>query len=213
MPEDIKDQNTESQTAPENTPKRDVSFPGERKKKKPRNKLLLIVPIVLVIIGAAGWYIFSEPTIEEEITPTPTPYSENETPTPTQEPIARNEVKIQILNGTGISGAAGDLEEELNNLGYSEIEVGNASSKNYETTEVTFNEKFPQSVRDEIVSKLEELYDDVDVGKDAAGEYDVEIITGYPTGHTATPTEATSTSTPTPTEVDTTPTDSPTPTP
>ena len=131
----------------------------------------------------------------------------------------RRQGQRQTRRLPGIPGAAGDLRDELETLGYSEIDAGNASSSDYEVTEVTYDSDVPQGVRDEITDLLEDEYETVSVNSASLSSVDVEITTGYPKGHEPTATEApASTATPT-TEVTgtttptTSPTESPTPTP
>jgi hypothetical protein len=202
--------------------RKDVSFPGGRTEKKKSKTWLWILIIILVLagLGVGAWYLLSEPPVsEEEFSPTPTSFEQN-TSTPTQAEIDRSAVSIDVLNGTGLPGAAGDLQDELENLGYTDIEIGNASRRDYEATEVTFDPSVPQGVKDEIMNLLNDEYEGVEESEEELGVYNVEIITGYPSGHTATPTEGSQTSTPTPTTESsgtitgtTTPTSSPTPTP
>jgi hypothetical protein len=73
----------------------------------------------------------------------------------------------------------------------------------------------PSVVRDEITDFLNGIYKDVEVSSSSLDENDIEIVTGYPKGYTATPTNTPkSTATPTTELTGTiTPTSSPTPSP
>ena len=56
----------------------------------------------------------SGPSIDKEVEVTPTPVRKvSPTPTVMAEEVVRDEVSINVLNGTGISGAASDLKDEL----------------------------------------------------------------------------------------------------
>lgn len=187
----------------EQSSKKDVTFPGSKKKKKGGKGLLIVIAVLIIAaIGAGVWFIFSEPEVDDDFiaTTSPTPVTSESTPTPTQEPIERSEIRIQVLNGTGIGGQAASTQEELEDLGYEDIEIGNADNQDFEAMSITFDEDVPQGVRDEIVSAFEEIFEEVDSEESELSDFDVVIITGYPTGHTPTPTDApTATSTPTPT--------------
>lgn len=177
-----------------------------------RGILILLVIIALVV----GFLIFrrQNPTVEIEPDKT-TSIDETSTttsPTPSPEPIERDEATIEVLNGTGIAKEAGFLQGQLEDLGYSQIDVGNADEEDYVKTTVTFVSSLPKEVIDEITAELEEIYEKVKTNAtDSEGDYQVQIITGYRKGHTPTPTEA-ATPTPTPDE-DVTPTATPSATP
>ena len=202
-----------------------VTFPGDRKKKKKKfNKLLAIVVIILIIVGVAALIYFkagqgeSEETTEE-LTPTVTEERPTSTPVPTIF-VDKSEVSIQVLNGTGISGQAGYLQDKLEGLGYDSIEVGNADDDDYSETKVTFDENLPDEIKDEITDELKGIYQDVDFDTEDLDDFDIEIIAGLRKGQEF-PTDAPkATKTPTPTEARSgtptatpTPTNSPTPTP
>ena len=220
MEEEVQKPVPQEETASEEKPNKDVSFPRRKEKKGSKKGIKILVIVIVIFIAGAAYYLLTDPSIDKSAELTPTPINQV-TPTPTipVEEIIRDEISINVLNGTGISGAAGDLKDELETLGYSSIEVGNAQSKGYESTEVVFDTDVPAGVRDEITSALEKMYDTVEVSSDSLTSVDVEITTGYPKGHTPTATDAPeSTTTPTSavtgTETPTScPTSSPSPTP
>ena len=194
-----------------------VGFPEIKKK----SKLPLTLFLLVVVLGLAfgGWVLFTSPEQKEkeaEITPTPVAMNEEATPTPAKE-IERKDVKIQVLNGTGLDKAASSLKEKLMALGYEKIEAGNATKKDYEKTVVTFSEGASDAVREEIERELKRIYEKVEIETLDVKSYGVKIITGYPKGHTPTPTVTKSPSkTPTPIasgSATITPTKTPTPTP
>ena len=220
MEEETNNQAPQEENTSEEKPNKDVSFPRRKEKKGPKKGLKILVIVIVIFIAGAAYYLLSKPSIDREVEVTPTPAREvSPTPTLVVEEIVRGEVAINILNGTGISGAAGDLRDELEGLGYSSIEVGNTQSQDYESTEVTFGSTVPSAVKDEITDSLNGIYKEVEVSSSSLDGVDVEIVTGYPKGHTATPTDAPeSTATPTTELTGTTtptssPTSSPTPTP
>lgn len=220
MEEEANNQAPQEENASEEKPNKDVSFPRRKEEKGSKKGLKILVIVIVIFIAGAAYYLLTEPAIDREVAVTPTPVREiSPAPTLMVEEIVRDEMAINILNGTGISGAAGDLRGELEGLGYSNVEAGNAKSQDYESTEVTFDSTVPSAVRDEITDLLNSIYKDVEVSSSSLDGVDVEIVTGYPKGHTATPTDAPkSTATPTIELTGTTtptssPTSSPTPTP
>ncbi len=103
----------------------------------------LVVIIVLAVIGG-GIYVAQKAMKGKEApaapstTPTPAPVEETETPAESE--LKREDLKLQVLNGSGVPGRAGEAKDFLEGLGYSGIEVGNADSYDYEETEVSFKE-------------------------------------------------------------------------
>jgi len=203
-------------TTPETKTK--VGFPeqGKKKNNKSSRNLVIFLIIVLVLLGGGAWYLFGTGSDEEISVSSPTPVMEEQfTPTPTEEPeINKSEIKIQVLNGTGITGAAGDLKDELEEIDYEDIEVGNATTQDNSKTSVSYKTGLSESIKDELTKKLEDLYEEVVVEEKTMDEFEIMIVTGYPKGHkvTATPTEKI-TATVTPTDEPTsTPTEEITPT-
>lgn len=162
----------------------------------------LIIFILLLVLGGAGIFFFSKSASEPIATPTPsfgvvpidTPVA---TSTPLSTPAAvtnRDEVTIQILNGTGITGEAKLLSDRLEKLGYSEITAANADTTDNTITTVTFSKDLSQAVQDEIKKELESFYKEVNVKTSTTQKTDVVIITGLRSGQTAAKPTATSTS-------------------
>ncbi len=162
---------------------------------------IFIFLLVLILLGGAIWFIFfrnqgeittsdvsETPTVVEEVTNT-------ETPTPVA--ISKESIKIQILNGSGISGLAGKLQSALETSGYSGIEVGNADNYNYKTTEVAFSDSIPVEIKSDISATLEKLYGSVVTKTNSSSKYDVVVTIGYPKGFTPSPATSRTTSTPT----------------
>jgi hypothetical protein len=217
--EESKLQEASSETLQDSSRRTRVGFPQVREEKKGKGKFVFIILAILALSAVGAWLIFGQKEDEETmLEPTPTIFQQPASQSPTPVQIDRKEVKIQVLNGSGIAGAAGDFKEELEDLGYADITAGNASTQDYTNTEVTFATGVTTEVKDEITDKLEEIFVDVDVKSGSVGEYDLRIVTGLPKGYTPTPTKPAATSTPasTPTSKVTgtiTPTSTPTTTP
>jgi flagellar basal body-associated protein FliL len=152
-------------------------------------KFIFIVILIIAVIAFGVWFIFfTEPEheIDDKFEPTPTIFEETLTPTPAVEAVDKSEITIQILNGTGVAGEAAFFQGKLEDLDYSEIEVGNTKSQDYDVTEVRFSDSVSKELKDEIKSALENAYKDVEE-KSGADDYDVEIILGFREGQTPTP--------------------------
>src|SRR3989344_2815627 len=123
------------------TEEQKVGFPGASKKKKFKPLFLSII-VLLVLAGIAyGIYLFNnkENTFSIGVTPTVTqPVTSTPSPTPTPEPtvasnMKKSELKIQVLNGTGIAGEASLLKTKLTALGFTDVTAGNADAETYTT--------------------------------------------------------------------------------
>jgi hypothetical protein len=205
-----------------------VSFPGVPKpKKKNVGVKIAILVVLLLLIGGVAWYLLSSdnPFSSSAITPTPTAAVVNEMPTeapsPTPMTVSKDQLKVQVLNGTGIPGEAGLLQKAMQDLGFTSIDTGNADTKDYTKTEVSYSSNVSDDVRAEVSAKLQSMYTTVMVSDVVPSGVDIKVITGTRTGaasiKTPTPTvkgtstSSTGTKTPTP-SIKTTGTGTPIPT-
>lgn len=181
-----------------------VSFPtvGEPQKKNSGAKTLLIAGI-LILIGILGFVIFksaskksetisidttNEDTLTTPVTQqTPEPV-ESPTPSATPKAVAKSSVSIEIQNGTGVTGEAAYLQNQLKDLGYTKISVGNASSQDATVTTVTFSKSLSSDVVDELTKKLQSLYQEVSVKTSSTQLGDAVIVTGPRKGTTTSAT-------------------------
>lgn len=177
------------------TPPQATSYSVSQTRKKNSNSKWLIVFIVLLILGGIGIYFFTKSASEPVATSTPsfnvTPIEQNETPTPvptkSPAPVKKDEVTIEIKNGTGITGEAKLLSDKLKALGYSDITAGNADTTDNTETTVTFAKSLSQTVQDELKKELEGFYKTVNVKTSSSQKSDVVIITGLRSSQTSKP--------------------------
>jgi len=130
-------------------------------------------------------FAFKMPAISlpSSATPTPspipaTPTPSKPTPTPTP-PVIREELKVKVLNGSGVAGKAGVVKGFLKDVGYEDILTGNAPSFDYETTVIQFK-KGQENVRNlvskDIASEIEDKVAFESLDEEEAA--DVVIIVG-----------------------------------
>ncbi|MCS7093071.1 MAG: LytR C-terminal domain-containing protein [Patescibacteria group bacterium] len=81
--------------------------------------------------------------VQAQMSPTPQPQLNSSTP---QVTIKKEELKIQVLNGSGIPGKAGELRSILKEKGYSEVITGNADNFNYQNTEIKVKKSKSQAL-------------------------------------------------------------------
>lgn len=107
---------------------------------KRSNKRLLVMGSViagLIAVVVVGFFL----TQRENISPV------EQTPSPTSTPTAsstaspevsfsRSEWSLEVLNGTGVTGAAKKLADKLAELGYKIIKTGNADRSDYDKNQL-----------------------------------------------------------------------------
>jgi hypothetical protein len=150
------------------------------------NYLWIIVPTALLVGALAGGLITYFSAVPGfNASPTSTPIATIEplsTETPVSSPSAelkKESLKIQILNGSGVSGVAGKAKTYLENLGYKNIEIGNANSSSFETTEISIK----TASKEYLDLLLEDLGKDYEVSTDtkilsASSKFDAIITLG-----------------------------------
>jgi hypothetical protein len=169
----------------------DVGFPQPPvKKRSSLVKVVILVVGVLLIVGAGGLFIYKNYS-GSGAKPSPSPTSAGlrvvSTPEPeaTQAPTAtpeasvdKSQLKVEVLNGTGIAGDAGLVKRELEKLGYKSVEAKNADSQNETRTTVTYGGSVSQDDVDEIVKMLEKIYEQVRTRKGSLDGADIRVVTG-----------------------------------
>lgn len=215
MDEEQKTETPEQTENPIPAPRQPTTPLQPMKKGKGKKKGLVFLLVVAAI--GVGIFLIVRGSSGPKSEPSPTPDSnlygfETSEPTSTPGPIDREDISIQILNGTGIAKEASFLQGKLAGLGYTDVDMSNAEEQDYETAQVTFSSDTPDEVVDEITEELEDIYKDVETTTSRSLEdVNVEIITGLRKGQTPKPE---GTATPEPEETETpTPTESPEPSP
>ncbi len=139
-----------------------------QEEKPPKNIKLFVVIVlivaVFVILLGGGIYVYLTGTNKtqkpkEETQPvstsTPTPtFPPSPSPSPTELPQKElSSYKIEVLNGSGLIGAASKVKDLIEKNGFKVSEVGNASSYDFERTQIQVKKNVPE----EVVDKLKEL--------------------------------------------------------
>jgi len=198
------------------------SYPNPPQKSSKISPVVIVVVVLLIaVIGTI--LITRQPKKTEE---TKEVVITQAVPTPTEKPkIDKLTVKIQVVNGTGTPGQAGEVVKALKEAGYSadNIKTGNAENFDNTTTSIAVKTNF-EEIANDIRDVLKPTFSETTVKSsnlDKENEFDVVIVTGgkifatvTPTGsQTPTPTtQLTTTPSPTP-SLTLTPTLTPTPTP
>ncbi len=176
-----------------------VSFPTVGEPKKSGGAKTLLIVGVLILVGILGFVIYkSASNKSEEVLSEPTPFenlnntTQNDTvstPVPSTAPatVDKTKVKIQVQNGTGITGEAAYLQTLLKGMGYTNITVGNSTQQNLTATQVSFASTLSSDVVTEITAKLNSIYQTVTTTTSASTAHDVVITTGLRKGATPKP--------------------------
>lgn len=91
--------------------------------------------------------------------------------------ISKKDLRVEVLNGTGILGQATEIKSLLEGLGYKDITVGN-TLKTPETTLET-SASVSGVLRDEIVLELKKTLTDIKIKSlEETDKYDIIVITG-----------------------------------
>lgn len=138
--EEVKVQKVEENVAPA------VEVAPEFEEEK-TNYLWIIVPTALLIgalVGGLITYFSGLSKLEQDANPTPVATVAPETEVePTAEPeseVDRSVIKLQVLNGSGVSGLAGKAKTYLEGLGYKDVVAGNASVSDLTETTISVKE-------------------------------------------------------------------------
>jgi len=204
-------QNTDNQVnqepqVEERTSNPEVGFPlSQQKPQKKNNMLVFIILGIVILVGGIIFFITKGKKESELVSPTPSSGGitiSTPSATSTAAPKLKADVTIEVLNGTGATGDAGYLQGKLRELGYTDIEVGNATEQNQTITTVTFSGDIDAANKTLIQTELEKLYEDVTVKTSTISDFDASIVTGLKKGQTPKPSatatpKATTTATPT----------------
>jgi hypothetical protein len=89
---------------------------------------------------------FDQPLPGKEPKPTS---SASASPTPTGPPLVTppENVRVEVLNGSGTAGEASRVAKELTAAGFQVVSVGNADRNDYATTEVRYDPAYDESGR------------------------------------------------------------------
>jgi hypothetical protein len=168
---------------------------GIEEKTKPDILRWILIALAVLVVGGligGGVFVYKKALGRKEagqLTPTPEPLPAvevTETPeamlTPTEE-LDKADLKIKILNGTGVPGAAGKAVQLLEKLGYQGIKTGNADAYDYEKTEIKIKES-KMSYLSLLSQDLEDEYPlATETGTlEESEDFDVEVILGKPKG-------------------------------
>lgn len=166
---------------------------------KKKNSKLWIIIVLAVILAVGGYFIYSNSKKKEEtkpvevISPTEAPTAEPTqeaspsgtiTPSPSPRPTtgvvsSAHDLSIQVLNGSGTVGAAGDVKSYLAGKGYKNLDTGNADNFDYTNVTVKIKSsqsKFLSAIQDDLSAKYTLATGSGSLS--ANSDFDVAVIVG-----------------------------------
>lgn len=143
--------------------------------------ILGIILIAVVTLWGAISFGYMENPLSSKIITTPQPTANENSPSSLESTESANttkDLKIQILNGSGIEGQAGKLKIELEDLGYQNIETGNVEQRDNKITTIKFGKDISLEDKKALLKKLENTFAEVESEDQENLEFDVVITTG-----------------------------------
>lgn len=153
----------EEQTAPQDPAKDSKqnmdNYQPMLSQSKSGKKKFAAAAIIIVILLATGWVIKSgsgsaESEIKTGSQPIPTPL-----PTPSFTPavkLERSGVSFEVLNGSGVTGAAKKLADQLKELGYEVLKTANADKDTYTQNQIYIKAELKGTV-DLVIADLKDI--------------------------------------------------------
>ena len=185
------DYGTSGTTAPVSMVTEELAQQSQKEEKKGGGALWMIIGILIGLAagGAAGYGVAnwresqqsSTAEVQEKTGSTEeTAAGKTEpTPTPGENEPERENLTLQVLNGSGVKGAAGKAMEYLENLGYKDVETGNADKSDYVETEIRVKaskKEFKNLLKEDLKTEYE-LADSEETLPETA-EFDAVIVIG-----------------------------------
>lgn len=158
----------------------------EEDKKSGGSKLIITICLIIIftILGFVGGYFYGKSGGMSSPAPTQTETVPTFTPTPTEEEeVDLSAYSIEVLNGSGVAGVAGDAQEALETDGFSVENTGNAENQDFTETVIAVKEDVPEEFITLLRNSLEESYV-VESGTeelDEDNDYDVVVTIGSET--------------------------------
>jgi hypothetical protein len=141
------------------------------------SRIMLIMAILVFGLLAIGAGILS---LERQSPPAPAMTAEpTATPTATPVPtVAKDLLKVSVLNGTGTAGQAGKVKTILEGLSFKDITTGNADTNDATDTTVSFSDRVSAEIQKEVVQTLEKTFTKVETQKASSSSADITVTTG-----------------------------------
>lgn len=124
------------------------------------NPLWIIIPGIFLLGALLGGVIFYQKSLNKAVAPTPTP-SSDVAPAPSASPQASLDLTkypINVENGSGIAGEAGNVKNILTSAGFKVSATGNADSYSFTKTVIQAKSDVPESFITQLSDTLSKTY-------------------------------------------------------
>lgn len=149
---------------------------------KGSGKGILIIIAMLAILAVGGFFLNQRFNLlpgsggeaQPEVSTTP-----ELSPSPTPEPaLIRSEWSFEVLNGSGITGQAKKIADQIKALGYPVVKTGNADKSNYAETQILAKKELLEKI-DLVIADLRDVIKIASVaGELTEGTASARIIIG-----------------------------------
>lgn len=93
--------------------------------------------------------------------------------------LNKEDLKIQVLNGSGILGQGAKLRDKLLSAGFLNVDVGNSYGSKNSVTEIIINKNVSKNLQDELLSITKKtFYKTTAIIEESTSKFDVTITTG-----------------------------------
>lgn len=149
-----------------------------------KNKVMVIAISILLIVGCGvtAFVVLNKkpPVRQKRVVTVPAPVvTKVPTPTPETATVSAEMVEkltAQVLNGSGVPGAAASWEQKLGELGFKNVKTGNGTRTDGVT--VTFSKSTPEVLRTLLTSELKKEFSEVRATESAASNFDIVLVIG-----------------------------------
>lgn len=121
---------------------------------------------------------FPEASESAQAVPTESTASANTQEASVAAQLNRAEVRIHVLNGSGISGQAAKVKEKLAEIGYESVITGNIESSEASGSSIVYSEKLESPVKEEINKLMDSLVEGITKADEGINEFNAVITLG-----------------------------------
>lgn len=155
-----------SDTLPGGEVKSNEFTPQYEPQNKSSKKIIYIAGLGIIVLLVAGFLILNRNVSKQEKTKVTPDQTSTPTPAPTPSPqstLIRSEWSLEVLNGTGVTGAAKKVADKLKELGYQIVKTGNADRDDYLNSQILVKENLMDKA-DLVISDLKDVVRIASVG-------------------------------------------------